>query len=335
MLDYKFFERETNIKARVVADSISPLGHRITTVEVEAPRIILAEMNTHHDLMKNCSSTRAITLQKAIEQIELNGFEPVYWGKKKAGMAATEEIETVNTAKSLWRASKRLSIQTVGLLDDNEVHKQIAGRLLEPFQMVKQLLTGTNWNNFFNLRIHPTAQPEILMLAYKIYKAIEASIPMKLVSGEWHLPYVITTRDNLGNIMYVDSLRETHYVEYSLDEAKRISASCCAQTSYRNTDESLEKADSVFDKLVNTDVVHASPTEHQATPVKQTCYVLGINKLHPDTWEDGVTHMNRNGAMCSGAFTGWIQHRHLIPNNTCWKFDFDERMKLFGIVEEV
>lgn len=332
-LNLDFFNRKTNISAKVVADSISEAGQRITTLEVELPRIVLAEMNTHHDIMKNCSSTRAITLAKAIEQVEQNGFEPVYWGKNKSGMAASEELEDIYGAKVCWDLAKDKAVMYTETLCDRGLHKQIAGRLLEPFQMVKQVLTATNWDNFFNLRIHPTAQPEILMLAYKIYKAIEASKPTMLKSGEWHLPYVdrgfeVTFKGDTVTY-HVGDFGIEGFKYLTLEEAKRISASCCAQTSYRNTDDSLEKADSIFDMLVNVDVIHSSPAEHQATPIKRSCDVMGVNNYDPATWEDGVTHMNRNGVVCSGGLVGWIQHRHLIPKNTCYKFNFEERMGLF------
>lgn len=331
MLNLEFFTRDTNISAKVICDSISEQGIRLTTFEIEAPRIILAEINTHNAISKNCSSTRAITLSKAIEQVNQNGFTPLYLGKKKTGMSATEEVEFKEIAKSILLRAKDSAIAYVKMLDEScELHKQISGRLLEPFQMVKQVLTATDLDNFFNLRIHPTAQPEILMLAYKMYKALQESVPFELKAGEWHLPYVVTTRDNEGEIMYVDSLKETHYVEYSLEQAKRISSSCCAQTSYRKTDDSLTKADDVFDKLVKADVLHSSPMEHQATPIKQPCYVTGVNEFHPETWEEGVTHMNKQGQLCSGNLRGWVQYRHLLPNNTAWKFDFEKRMELFN-----
>lgn len=332
-----FFERDTNIQAKVLADSISPEGQRFTTFEVEAPRIILAETNTHHAIVKNCSSTRAITISKAIQQIEENGFEPIYWGKKQTGMSAKEELSEVRLelAGSYWKQAKRNAIRMVEALDGIEAHKQIAGRLLEPFQMVKQVLSATDLDNFFNLRIHPDAQPEILMLAYKMYKALQASTPIQLKAGEWHLPYVVTTRDNEGKIMYVDSLKEMHYIEYSLEEAQRISASCCAQVSYRNTDDSLEKADTIFDRLIRADVLHASPFEHLATPIQETRANMSVATsvnipVLPNTWEKGITHFRKDGRFGSGSLAGWISYRHLMENNTCWKFDFDERMKLFA-----
>lgn len=346
-LNMAFFERDTNIQAKVLADSISLDGQRFTTFEVEAPRIVLAETNTHHAIVKNCSSTRAITIAKAIQQIEENGFEPVYWGKKQTGMSAKEELSGVRLelAGSYWKQAKRNAIRMVEALDGIEAHKQIAGRLLEPFQMVKQVLSATDLDNFFNLRIHPDAQPEILMLAYKMYKALQASTPNRLRVGEWHLPYVEIFQDqnpeetyyHVWNIDTTGTETDGYCFEQrlTLEEAQRISASCCAQVSYRNTDGSLEKADTIFDRLIHADVLHASPFEHLATPIQETRANMSVATsvnipVLPNTWEKGITHFRKDGRFGSGSLAGWISYRHLMENNTCWKFDFDERMKLFA-----
>lgn len=329
-LDKSFFDRETNIKVKVICDSISEQGIRITTFEVEAPRIILAEINTHKAISKNCSSTRAITLSKAIEQVQENGFEPLYWGKKKTGMSATEEIEFKEIAKSILLRAKDSAINHVKMLDEScELHKQITGRLLEPFQMVKQVLTATDWDNFFNLRIHPDAQPEILMLAYKMYKAMEDSSPYNLKEGEWHLPYVNIVWNSKGDIAYCDG----GFDVISLEQAIKISAASCAAVSYRTEGMTLDKADKIFDMLIKAEVLHASPFEHLATPVKPKYNELGyvrVNCIGYQSWQEGVTHMNNQGQLCSGNLRGWIQYRHLLPNNTNWSFDFEDRMKMFG-----
>lgn len=334
-LTKEFFNRETNITAKVVADSISEQGIRITTLEVEAPRIILAEINTHNAISKNCSSTRAITLKKAIQQIRYNGFEPLYLGKKQSGMSAQTEIsvESKLHALYLWGEAKDEMIHIVERLDDEcQLHKQITGRLLESFQMVKQVLTATDWDNFFNLRIHPDAQPEILMVAYKIYKAMEASEPCLLQAGEWHLPYV-QKDDKFGYIADQTIL--------TLEEALKYSASRCASVSYRTEEMTFEKAEEIFSRLLEADVLHSSPAEHQATPVSGSvfsrdshCMTDNIRnslnlKYEPITWQKGITHINRQGELCSANFRGWIQHRHTLTNNTCWNFNFEERMKMF------
>lgn len=355
-LTLEFFKRSTNITARVIADSISPLGKRITTLEIEYPRFILAELNTHKALEKNSSSSRAIPIMVMIEFLLKNGAQPLYWGTKQAGMQAGDEpdIRTIGQFMDVWDDAKGEAITSAIDLEKLGLHKQTANRLLEPFQMMKTVITGTDWDNFFNLRIHPDAQPEFCMLAYRMYMAMAESVPMQLKSGEWHLPYINTLRgvlaedgeswDMNSEIIYcTGSIHDGNLSNpLTLEEAQRISASCCAQTSYRKSDDSLGKADDIFHKLVGADVLHASPFGHLATPVRTTkisrdsCFhlvdtELSVNsRVYTETWEEGITHMKRDGTLCSGNLTGWISYRHLIPNNTCYEFNFEERMKLFG-----
>lgn len=345
-----FFNRKTNITAKVICDSISVTGQRITTFEIEYPRFILAELNTHKMLEKNSSSSRAIPIGKMIEQIRANAALPIYWGSKKAGMQAGAEVQDVQYSIDFWMKALAGSIGQAVLLDGEGVHKQTVNRLLEPFQMMKTVITGTDWDNFFNLRIHPDAQPEFCMLAYKMYQAMQESVPMQLKSGEWHLPYINTSRyavaedgeswDINSEIIYsTGNLSDgTLSKPLTLEEAQRISASCCAQTSYRKHDESLEKADNMFQMLVGADVLHASPFGHLATPivsVNDPVNEVYKNLTDEFTWELGVTHMRRSGVLCSGNLTGWISYRHLLPNNTCYDFNFEERMKLFDEVKQI
>lgn len=338
-LQREFFDRKTNITAKVICDSISESGNRITTFEIEYPRFILAELNTHKMLEKNSSSSRAIPIIKMIEQIESNMVIPLYWGKAKSGMQADGELDVVDieSCNGTWNNAFSYSSSVTKSLSLIGLHKQTANRLLEPFQMMKTVITGTDWANFFNLRIHPDAQPEFCMLAYKMYQAMQESTPKLLRSGEWHLPFVDCTRDFDGRIQYVARV-DDEYIELTLEEAQHISASCTAQTSYRKSDDSLEKADKVFDMLINAEVIHSSPFGHLATPVEKEKEIensdyltIGfINKIgDPSTWQEGVTHMNKKGVLCSGNLTGWISYRHLIPNNTCYDFNFEERMELF------
>lgn len=63
------------------------------------------------------------------------------------------------------------------------MHKQIVNRVLEPFQMMKTLVTATSFDNFFNLRCHKDAQPEIKHLADLMYQAMQESKPEVLKAG--------------------------------------------------------------------------------------------------------------------------------------------------------
>ena len=350
-----FFNRETNITAKVVCDSVSEQGVRLTTFEIEYPRFIHSEVMTHRNLSKNSSSSRAIPITKMLEQIESNMAIPIYWGKNKSGMQAVEEIDkaSIRSAVDQWGFAYGDAKHVVNRMVELGLHKQVPNRLTEPFQMMKVVITGTDWDNFFNLRIHPDAQPEICMLAYKMYKAMQESKPIELKVGEWHLPYVdkydipITYSDQGGyeyetgyHTFYYDSeVGHTCEQVLTLEQAIKLSAASCASVSYRTEGMTLEKAEKIFDMLIKAEVIHASPFEHLATPIKQEHWgypytfdesdVTTNAGCYSDTWEKGVTHMNRQGQLCSGNLRGWVSYRHLLPNNTNWKFDFEERMKLF------
>lgn len=350
-LNIEFLSRETNITAKVICDSINEQGVRLTTFEIEYPRFILAELNTHRQLSKNSSSSRAIPIKNMLSQIEDNMAVPVYWGKAKSGMQADSEVDedSVWWYREKWKfAYDEVSYRVEQLSDLVEgkkgfmqaLHKQIPNRLIEPFQMMKTVITGTEWDNFFNLRIHPDAQPEICMLAYKMYKAMEESKPIELKGGEWHLPYVNLGWNGKGELCYADD----GFDFITLEEAIKLSAASCASVSYRTEGMTLEKAEKIFDMLIKAEVVHSSPFEHLATPVSKELFLeedtgcsydiderRSVNVgSHPKTWEKGVTHVNKQGELCSGNLRGWIQYRHLLPNNTCWEFDFEYRMKQFN-----
>jgi len=53
-----------SINVEVVADSISPEGVRLTTVQVDIPRFILAQLNTHRVFSSNAQSSRAVPTEQ-------------------------------------------------------------------------------------------------------------------------------------------------------------------------------------------------------------------------------------------------------------------------------
>lgn len=257
------------ITAKIISDSINAHnGVRLTTFECEIPRIILAENNTHRVFSRNASSTRAIPTKTLISQIWNDPFIPVYWGKNQAGMQAKEELTGFNltAAKFAWKAASRIACCVAWTLSKIGMHKQIAGRVLEPFMMTKWLVTATEFDNWYNLRDHSDAQPEIQALAREMKSAQEKSVPKALHQGQWHIPYVKTEYlmiDGKHTQKYFDNYGN----EISLADALKISTSCCAQVSYRKNNESLEKAIEIHNKLLYSNPKHASPCEHQATPI--------------------------------------------------------------------
>jgi hypothetical protein len=295
------------ITAKIIADSVSPTGIRMTSLEIEYPRFILAELNTHRMLSKNSSSSRAIPVKTMLQHIKDAPAMPVHWGTNIPGMSAGEELQGTDLehAKYLWVEAANSAASISNKLQDLLLAKQVTNRITEPWMTMKTVISATEWANFFYLRNHKDAQPEIRELAKVMYEAMLTSYPKELLPGEWHLPYVHLCKGILGEAFY----RDDFGTEMSLEDARIISASCCAQVSYRKNDDSLSKAYKIFDKLINSKPAHSSPTEHQATPMQNT--------LHPFE-QSGVTHVDQNNQHWSGNLRGWVQFRKLIPNEAVW-----------------
>jgi thymidylate synthase ThyX len=300
------------IRARVIADSITAKGKRITTFELEYMRYFHSELMTHRMLSKNAASSRAIPILSMIEHIKDNTAMPIYWGKNQPGMKAREELSDIQKQASIgvWKAARDSAIAHATVLSAEGNHKQTVNRILEPYMMMKTVVTGTEWANFLYLRNHPDAQPEFKELAQCMSEALHHSIPVKLNPGQWHLPYVVTSIEDGDQKYWMDDT-----TEMLLEDAIKVSVSCCAQVSYRKLDDTLEKARRVYDMLnvgSNTEPAHASPLEHQATPMitdsTSTCF----------GWENGVTHIDRIGDLWSGNFRGWIQNRKMTANEARW-----------------
>lgn len=312
------------IKATIIADSISAhTNQRITTFELEYHRYIHAELMTHRQFSRNSASSRAIPIDKMIELVQTNTAEPIHWGSNKSGMQAGDEIVNITSAINAWTDARNDAIKHAKRLQELGLHKQIVNRVLEPFQTIKVLVTATNFDNFFNLRCHKDAQPEIKYLADLMYQAMQKSIPEVLHAGEWHTPYVHHEVNNEGVLEYFVYVTDTsgtksdgyQYKQYlSLEDALKVSCSCAAQVSYRKNDNSIDKAISIYDKLVNSDPVHASAFEHCATPI------FDNNQRGITHWIDAYTINNTSIVYCSGNFANWIQYRQLIPNHDCKVF---------------
>jgi thymidylate synthase ThyX len=303
------------ISVEIVADSISESGDRITTFSLEYPRFIHSEVMTHRLFGRNAASSRAIPINKMMDQVLMAPAMPVEWGLNQAGMQAKEVHALPSTCEMAWQDCAERAVKSARQLQELGLHKQLVNRVLEPFQMMKTIVTATEFDNFFWLRCHEDAQPEIRVLADKMYGLYEESNPRVLAPGEWHVPYV--------EYMQEEGWYIAQGQRVTLEEAKKVSSSCCAQVSYRKLDDSLDKALMIYGRLVNTTPVHASPFEHIATPMetpnlRNSSYGYDLDAHDAEV---GVTHFDSNGSFWSGNLKGWVQYRQLIDNNACWEYN--------------
>lgn len=247
------------ISAKILLDSISPMGTRITTFQLQFHRFILAEFNTHRMFSRNAASSRAIPVKRILDQIRHDPAIPVKWGKNRAGMSAIEELTPIEQeqCRLAWLRARDNAASTVeSLLETVPLHKQVTNRLLEPWMWSHVIMTTTDHpsqlGNFFDLRsdgINP--QPEMFDLSTKMQAAYAASTPNLLHYGEWHLPLV----------------KYTDFLIMGQATALKCSTARCARVSYLNhdgTEPNVEKDIQLYETLRSSK--HFSPLEHQAEP---------------------------------------------------------------------
>lgn len=317
-------EGKGNIVAKIVADSINKRGNRITTFELEYHRFIHSELMTHRLFSRNAMSSRAVPIKKMIEQVRNNPATPIHWGKNQAGMQAGTELigEKLSETKGEWFMAAQNAADSAEFMSQEGAHKQIVNRLLEPFQMMKTVLTATEFDNFFWLRCDPDAQPEIQELANCMFEAMKKSEPEYLEEGQWHTPYVEHMLKGGKFESYCLTEGDEVIKLLSEQEALAISASCCAQVSYRVLNSTYEKAMDIYNKLASGRKVHASPFEHVATPMEYPMHDhFPELAMEYSALEDGITHCDIEGCAWSGNFKGWIQHRQTLDNHVCWDYN--------------
>lgn len=290
--------------AKVICDSISKEGVRLTTMELSYPRFIHSQFMTHRMFSRSSSSSRAIPVQKMIDQVRENPAMPIHWGENQSGMQAGEEIkqiEGVGGIRHWWReVANNITDEVHEMNVCLGLHKQVLNRLLEPFQWIKVIVTATEFDNFFNLRLGHATQPEMQHIAKLMKDAMDGSIPSEISIKEpisWHLPYI-----------GIKDIAKHEIGLLSKEDLRNISAARCARVSYLNhdnTEPDIEKDLKLAMLLLSE--WHMSPFEHQAMPMK-----TDIFDTTPEYWEFGVTHMDGDRNLWSNNFKGWVQYRALL-----------------------
>jgi thymidylate synthase ThyX len=240
-------------EAKIIADSLSPNGVRLTTFEATFPRAILAEVNTHRVFSRNSSSLRAIKTERLIEMVMDDPYVPVYWGSNQPGMSAGGVLakEEQEEAEKVWLKARDAAVEGARALAAIGSHKQDANQLLAPFVWQTAVITSTEWDNFFHLRNHPAASPAFDRIAGLMRRAYESHAPRFVDFGNWHLPYV--------NEYEREWLTTTQQI--------KVSVTRCARVSYlrQNVAGDLQNELERHDKLLAEG--HMSPFEHIARPI--------------------------------------------------------------------
>lgn len=317
-------------ECRILADSISPAGHRLTTFFVSFPRIVLAELNTHCALSRSSASSRAIPVAKRIAAVKEDPFVPEVFGRNQKGMQPGEELDsdTASDCRARWLANAGHALGEAAWLAEQGVHKQYANRLLEPFSWHQAVITATDTDNFFHLRVNPMAQGELRKAAELMQKTRAKSEP-RSCEGEWgwHTPYV--EHDELIHLRMTGC------------DVAAVSAARCARVSYLTQNGARDVAEdlALYARLVESG--HMSPLEHTARPMEKhelsftRTFEVSLNHgpmLRTGTWNGPTGTTPMVGSMVflggdsektitavrgplhySGKLNGWISRRAHVP----------------------
>jgi thymidylate synthase ThyX len=315
------------MNVKLLADTYGAHQSRVTTFLVEYPRFIEPEVLRHRSLSFSAASSRAVNLKKHIEKVSSNYFVP-WFTKDAKGMSAKEYLEEQDDLKAakLWESAVRRCIKVCTDLSNLKVHKQHASRLLQSFEYQEMIITGTQWESFFELRcpkyyipgyendfyrsridIERTikkydlngfdpekhnksgAQPEIQILAERMWDLYNLSVPK---TGGIHLPF-------------------GYNENYSIEDNIARNVAKCARISYLSDNDDIEQDRVLYNKLKSE--FHWSPFEHICFPIKPEDWKLfSTSSLFKD--KEGKQMIYTINGVCKN-FTGFIPLRFIEENN--------------------
>lgn len=227
--------------------------NNLYTFELEYPRFIHSEFMTHRMFSKCASSSRAVPVEKTIQNILNEPWNPLHVYKNCRGMQGKELVsdDDYDIFCEEWQDAAFKAIEVAHKMIDKGFHKQHINRILEPFTKIKVIVTATEWDNFFKLRLAHDADPEIQDLAKAIKLSMDNAADYIYVNtlGGCTLPYV-----NIDEITAIEDRRML----------KLISAARCARVSYLNHDGSAP--DILKDLKLAKHLIengHMTPFEHQ------------------------------------------------------------------------
>ena len=276
--------------AKVIADSINGRGDRLVTFEVKFHRFVLAEFNTHRVFSRNSASSRAIPVEKQLRRIKDDPAIPLAWPAGQKGMQGGDALsaELREEVEKIWIEAAEDAVLFAEMLVDRGLHKSVTNRILEPFMWHTCVVSATSWENFFNQRCSPLAQPEIRAAAEMMMTAYHDSTPEHMTEGDWHLPYIQP---------------EDRGVRGTLSKLIQISAARCARVSYLTQDGVRDQEEDLklYQRLITADPAHFSPLEHVASP-------------DLSNWHEVQSVLGRDFTLILpkyGNFLGWQQLRML------------------------
>lgn len=265
-------------EAKIIADSVSPDGVRLTSIQTQWPHAVHKDFMTHRAFSRNFQSFRAFPPEVLLAKLEAGEyFRPEVFGGRIKGMGVGEALGDweQEQANSLWTAHVRHSLLIARSMLKLDIAKEQINFVIQDLCSITGLVTATDWDNFWALRAEAeNVRPEVAKTARLMHEAYEASEPTPIGYDEWHLPFV--------------SEQEKKII--ATQDCLRMSVGRCGRISYLTHDgEYRPAADAdLHDRLLLDH--HMSPFEHQAMP-----------------------HRPHDHSLMPSNFRGYLQYRKTIP----------------------
>lgn len=142
------------ISAKIIEDSISPQGERLTSFILTVPQIIVKELLRHRMFSFSSSSVRAIPFNKILNSVKKDMFIPLAFQSHHTGMQGQDYLsgKEEEKAREQWIFAALSACEEAEKLYNLGVTKQLCSRIIEPYGYATILLTATDFENFFEQR---------------------------------------------------------------------------------------------------------------------------------------------------------------------------------------
>lgn len=291
-------------EVNILSDCIGPNKVRIFTCSVITWKPLIGELNTHRTKSRNSASSRAVSIIRRIKMLLDRPHIPMFQRITK-GMRPGELFSDGDQKhlEKRWLEWRDVNIEFAKEFTEAGVHQQWVSRPLEAWMETEVVITATEWDNFFNLRILGGAQTEMRETARAIKEAMLAHTPTELKEDEWSLPFITyEVEDWVDNYIVHGDMAVKNPTDLGLKEfiLCLISAGRCATVSWDNLGLGVDpqKDLSRAENLIRAG--HWSCFEHQA-------------KALPVELGGRPTYTGR-----SGNLRGWLQFRKCIPGEEVW-----------------
>lgn len=152
-------------KPKVLAATYNPVSNtKMISFLVDFPTVLLGELRTHRiltqgslyehselvDFNLSANSARAIPSNKYLDKVLDNPFTPI-WTKQQKGMSG-DVIQDTSKLNKIWIDFLSDVVTKHTELNMEGSHKQNSNRLLSSYAYTTCIISGTEFENFFELR---------------------------------------------------------------------------------------------------------------------------------------------------------------------------------------